>query len=382
MANKAKRKAQEHWEAQRQASIARALQENKTRSVRAQKRQSPEKLFSSLQLYDHQHKEIRSLDRYVSRSYNLERQQRDLLRHLYVRYQVPDFMYEAFRLLTAAGSNRETEETKLYKKWFFCIAQGGSFRKMVKGLLSRAEADLFLKAPDDITSGRIFNAVWYARLKNRGVNDGMIKRLLYETRLFALPAITPEAIARKDHVINFFARYQNEMDKDTFGQISDYIEAQVGNALWTLQGRTLASVIALSNEWHNFMATAKYGAKVSWAPRWPKIWEKEEKTVIWEVVELSNNYAIINEGRKQHNCVSIYVQRCLSGDTQILSLRKHDSWSLKEEEKIRVTIEVQKTSIVQAKGKLNKSPGNEEMRILRLFARDRGLTITTNRWGF
>lgn len=114
-------------------------------------------------------------------------------------------------------------------------------------------------------------------------------------------------------------------------------------------------------------------------------WEREERDCIWTVVELRNNKAMINEGRKQKHCVYSYVQWCVEGRSTIFSLRGYSKqaagyteegkvrWDYAQEQ-TRVTIEVNNQgAIVQVRGLLNRSPNDEEKRILRHWAVENGL---------
>ena len=56
-----------------------------------------------------------------------------LLNHLFVRYPVPAFLYQAC-LKDSADPFKDKQE--IYRQWFVTLAQGGSFPKLVKGCLT------------------------------------------------------------------------------------------------------------------------------------------------------------------------------------------------------------------------------------------------------
>src|SRR5205814_7389556 len=110
----------------------------------------------------------------------------------------------------------------------------------------------------------------------------------------------------------------------TFGEIADFLAWKLRNdRAFSLKGRTLTSVIKLTNEWHVLMQKAKLGHKVEWKGMGIPDWEHEAKDRIWTVSELLNNRELLNEGRKQKHCVYSYVQACAFGRTAIFSLRAY-----------------------------------------------------------
>jgi hypothetical protein len=262
-------------------------------------------------------------------------------------------------------------------EWFFCLAQGGSFQKLVKDVLTKKECIAFLAAPDDYDTDQAF---WFAKLHNSGISQKIIHGLIVRKEFFRVASIRAESVARYADVIQFYAKYHAEMDDMTFDEITDYIRANAHRGDFTLRGRTLNSVIALSTEWHRESMNAKYGAKVAWDGKRMKPWYKDEKEIIWEIVELKTNHDLITEGRKQHNCISSYVSSCINGYCNIFSLRRFHAHTLVEMVKNRITFEVRGNSIVQIRGNSNRNANDEEMRVLRKFALDSGFTVMKSRW--
>ncbi len=87
--------------------------------------------------------------------------------------------------------------------------------------------------------------------------------------------------------------------------------------------------------------------------------------------EITNGKALMDEGNAQHNCVFSYRQACLSGNTSIVSIR---GVSTKE----HLTIEINNSTrkIVQIREVCNKLPSKDEMRVVRIFASAKNLSIS------
>ena len=49
----------------------------------------------------------------------------------------------------------------IFREWFICLAQGGSFQKIVSGIMTKKEAVVFLKGP---YQNEIIKNVWWAKL--------------------------------------------------------------------------------------------------------------------------------------------------------------------------------------------------------------------------
>ena len=106
---------------------------------------------------------------YIPRSFNFDKQIHGLLDHMFVRYPVPGFLYQACRKNTGDPFEKHHE---LYRQWFIALAQGGSFSKVVKGLMTSKEAYVFLSAP---SNNRIHENVWWARMKAAGLPNTTIE---------------------------------------------------------------------------------------------------------------------------------------------------------------------------------------------------------------
>jgi hypothetical protein len=343
-----------------------------------QKKRSLGQLRAMLNLSGIEAKMLREPHTYIPRSYNLDKQLTGMLIHVFVEFPVPAFLYQC----CLPAEDKLAKMHGMFRQWFVTLAQGGSFSKLVKHTMTSKEAHVFLSAP----SGRkIHENVWWARMKVAGLPSGVIDRLI--ERIFQDRTID-DPDGRLAEVIQFYARYHGEMSRVTFGEVTDFIVWKLQNDReFRLKGRTIGSVVRLTNEWHVLMQKAKLGVRVEWKGFGYPEWLLEEKNRIWVVQELRDNRELMNEGRKQKHCVYGYVQWCSTGHSSIFSMRVYRKivggytedgqliWD-RSCELDRVTIEVRSNrTIAQVRGLQNRMATDDEKKVLRAWAGEKGFTI-------
>jgi hypothetical protein len=372
-------------EAVRESRIAQSLNGRKRELARRkaekrQKKKSVAELLGMLQLDGIIGREIRSAQEYVPRSHNLDKQLTGLIQHMYVKYPIPAFAYQA--CLPAAEDDRFALMQSVYRQWFLTLAQGGSFPKLVRGIMTSKEAAVFLAAP---ATYRFHENVWWARMKTAGLPGSAIDFLiarLFQNQFFDDPD------GRFAEVIRFFARFYAGMDRVTMGEITDFLAWKLANdPEFSLNGRTLGSVVRLTNEWRRLMQVAKLGQFVHWNGTGLPEWHYSHKKYQWEVIELLTNRDLLNEGRKQKHCVYSYVQWCGEGRSFIFSLRGYwrevTGYSNQDkplycrgDEFTRVTIELNANrEAVQIRGLQNRPTSDEEREVLRRWAGETGIVL-------
>jgi hypothetical protein len=334
------------------------------------KRKTYESMSGYVNIDDLKDNVVRKPEEWESKSYNIKRQIQDYIRHLFVIYPVPTFLYEAFgydpkiRLRQYNGTWIKLEPCN-FIPWFMAIAQGKSFHKLVKGIMTKREANAFLKSPQFNT---IEESVWWARLTVAGIQSGLTKKLIIR---FFIDKPADDFSERYKDLIVFFNKFQNDIDKHTFDEISDFIADKFTNDQdFSLKGRTLGSVIRLSNEWHLMIHKAKVNTYKEWepidVPDW--IFKDKEKTV-WCVEQITNNIDLVKEGRRQRHCVYSYTIRCEMGKCFIFTME-----SSREGKLLTLELDANKR-IVQARGKFNRSPTAYERRVILRWALDKHLTV-------
>jgi hypothetical protein len=351
----------------------------KARLEKRQKKKSVGELLSLVNMCGVEGAALQPAYTYVPKSYNLDRQITGLLNHMFVRYPVPAFLFQAF--------DKKSDDPfdgwhEMYRQWFVSLAQGGRFSQLVKGFMTSKEAFVFLNAP---ATNRIHENVWWAKMKVAGVQNGVIEKLM--ERIFS-HYFFDDPHGRLAETILFYSRFHAGMDKVTFGEITDFLAWKLRNdGAFSLKGRTLTSVIKLTNEWHVLMQKARLGHSVEWKGMGIPEWEFEARDKIWMVTELLNNKELLNEGRKQKHCVYSYVQACMQGRSAIFSMRAYRKvpagyledgtiiWD-RSFELTRITAEVNShRMVVQVRGLLNRQPTDEEKTALRHWTGEKGLVL-------
>ena len=390
-------KERKQKEERREAEILRALSGRKKaladakREGRRKKKNVGElvSLLAMQGLYAHV---LRPADQYVPRSHNLDRQLTGLINHLFVQYPVPEFLYQTCLapapLPKGAAPARPAIRDDLaraqvtYRQWFVTLAQGGSFPKAVKGVMTSREASVFLRAP---WGRKVHENVWWAKLTVAGVPEALIGRLIDRVFTDHLP---DDPDGRLAEAVLFYARQHGGLTRNSFDEVTDFVAHKLGrDPQFRMKGRTASSVVKLSDEWHLQMQRAKLGKHIQWDGLRIGDWVYEDKSEVWFVTELRDNKELVNEGRKQKHCVYSYVQHCALGRSFIFSLRAcrkiaadYDAegrplWA-REFETRRVTVEVSPArTVVQARGPLNRAPTPEEREVLRRWAGEKGVTL-------
>jgi hypothetical protein len=316
------------------------------------------------------HKIIRRPEDWESKSYNLNKQIHDYLRHLFVIYPVPSFLYKAFdtkkpRLEYDVNMMWHRVEHYNFVPWFMALAQGESFHKLVKGVMTKREANIFLKSPEFDT---IEESVWWAKLTVAGIQPRLIARVI---KKFFVDRSIGGLTKRYEELIRFFYKFQDDIDKRTFDEITDFIANKFTNdPEFSLKGRTLGSVIRLSNDWHMLIHKAKVDTYSEWKPIDVPDWVfKDKEETIWKITQITNNIDLIEEGKKQRHCVYSYVRWCEEGRCFIFTMES----SLEGK---HLTLELDRgRRIVQARGRFNRSSTTYEKRVVRRWALDRHLHL-------
>lgn len=370
----------------RKKLLAEAKRENR------RKKKSVDELLSLLTLKGMTAHTLRPAEGYVPRSYNLDRQLTGLIDHLFVQYPVPGFLYQVCLAdKTAAAKNPQktamsdaSRAQLVYRQWFVTLAQGGSFPKAAKGVMTSREASIFLRAPE---GRKVHENIWWAKMTVAGVPEKLIGELIDRVFTNHLPG---DVDGRLGETIQFYARHSLSLTKSTRDEVTDFIAHKLrADRQFRMQGRTASSVVKLSNEWHLQMQRAKLGKHIQWDGLGITDWLYKDKSEVWDVIELKDNKELVNEGRKQKHCVFSYVHRCVQGQSFIFSLRAYRKlaadydaegnpiWDRSFELR-RVTIEVSPgRGIVQVRGPLNRPPAPEEREVLRRWAGEKGITIKT-----
>jgi len=340
---------------------------------------------------------IRNPEEFVPKSYNINKNIENFIKHCFVKkYPPPDFLWyyiyskdykktvrdDTPRAYRGTLEALNSQEIQLVRSWFIHLARGESFKKVSKDVFNAKEAHYFLNFPDP-NENNIFLRAQVSILLARGIP---FKYALKVNRCFPSGMGPLQLLVNKTRkiveVVNFFANYHEQIPLDDLQEICDYINYAYNNTPgYSLKDRTASSIIKFSNTWHNIRARhARENRNIQRiaykAPEAPKSWpglglgtffkHKYEKEFIpVQAKELTTTQELQEEGYYQRHCVGSYSYSCANGSCSIVSLRYSD--------KIRITLQITKGHIYQAKGKLNKMPNALEMDIIKEYCKQKNV---------
>jgi hypothetical protein len=328
---------------------------------------------------------IRRPEDWTPRSPSAQRQFHSLVRHLVARYDVPTFM-------DTAWLEGLSPQGVVHQRWFIHVAQGQNIRTAA-GLpipLTRKQAHYYLGAPDDFD---VLRALRWAQVTDLGGSERLARSLL-GTRIATDFANDEFWIS----VLRWLVA-QPMLDPIHVGPIIDYLHhhrfvASVPNPdahlpdqprlvpaqpNLTMKGRDPEVLLESVADWHRRLGGEQEGKAIYWASSgFPPFRLEEgegENRRVYTIDEFLSSADLIQEGRAMSHCVGSYAQSCASGRVSIWTLKVADPTGRVDR---LLTLEVGSTNrqIVQARGKFNKPPGQDELSILRRWAASGGPALS------
>lgn len=335
-------------------------------------------------------KAVRTPESWVSKSFNFDKQLIDFIKHLFAKYPIPPYLIKTINykgtfvwegtLLFEDVYIDPTTGTRSYTDWAIAVGAGKSFAKVVKNIMSKKEAHYFLNYKGSLTV--IPEIIWWAKVRANTDITGKLANLIATKQ----NGIDFESKKWND-VIVFFGRYKDLLNSQIVTELYDYLLSQPED--FSLQHRTLTSVIRLSNEWHHNLHIQRSFHKkpfVTWEPLFDSPWKvsykRKTKSGVeyvqrYTISEITNSRSLYNEGRRQGHCVSSYVDNCMSGKTHIFTLEVQDS--LNPMPRKLITIEVDNFDrVLQKRGKYNRMPEKIENKIIKKWAVVKRLSTVHN----
>jgi hypothetical protein len=285
-------------------------------------------------------KRVREIADWKPRSNNVFRQLASLVRHLFDRYgNAPDWLIESWTRPTLAQDGVNLPDLTLH------LGQGHSLRSFPRlpvPISKRLEHGM-REAPAGCT---FREALRYAQLAVRDALEwwGVVMESRLGRAAFWLS------------VVDFFVA-SPMVDPRHFGPVCDWIHqkrsvgigpepAQPG---FTLKGRSMTSVLAQTEQWHQGQTRARRQSGVANAAvsSWPGLPVDNFQAGPVRIEQLTTSAQLQEEGNAQRNCVATYLQSCLAGRCGIFSLTVDGTRGL--------TIEVNANrSVVQVRGRYNR----------------------------
>jgi hypothetical protein len=312
------------------------------------------------------------------RSKNTRRQFESLLRHLFCEYSMPRFFDSVWFL-------GDDKRAKQQQRWYLHVGAGGSIRDCDLPIkYTRRMGHYFMLAPSDIT---VADAIRWGQFKTLGFTDRQIRALLqvnhvnnYEHEPFWLTVFHWLAAhpcvndVEYGPLIDFLHNQRFVDERQVFGRDESLGPPQPN---LTMKRRDPHTLLKQMHAWHRQLANDNTQLEAHWRrsgfPEFEHI-EGQGKTMqIWTIRELLSREALVIEGRKLNHCVASYVHRCASGGGSIWTMELENIAGRKK----LLTIELQNSSgrIVQARGRANRRPRQQEISVLRRWAASAGLTV-------
>ncbi len=317
---------------------------NKTKRVNRRKSAADIMTCIDAKFIDHD-KFIRDQLKWKSKSYNLKRQIEDFIKWVYCIYPIPRFMFNVFSDEPTLFRGF-TQKEKL--EWFFTVAQGGSFNKQAKGILTKKEAHLFLQAPD---SNTFDENLWWVKCKSLELSNKITNAI--STRFFQNLEIRGPFWYS---LLMLLKKDESVVTIENLSDVMDFLRDRHGNQRsFNLKGRTFNSLIKLSNQWHRDLQLKRFGSQnLRWAglPIEDWSWKNKETKMLYTIKQLHTSKELYYEGRKMKHCIASYGHRCVDGNSAIFTLESNDGVNYREK---HMTIEVDRNNrLVQAHGKMNR----------------------------
>lgn len=294
---------------------------------------------------------------------------KELVRYVFNKYTVPDFMSDVW----TEKSNNLIRKQFDFKKWYICVATGGSlYKEITKEHLTKKETHTFLNCAHKIN---VEQAVVYAIAKCEGAIDGIALRIArskinehvlseyWKQNIRWFVKHTPESIAQINDLVDFLIFKKQESPNFTL----------MGS------GFTLHSLIKKMHDWHYDLRRLKAIGEASWeghAINNAKYTFKNQHDVeyTWHFYQIKSAKELQQEGNAQRHCVLSYKNRCISGSCSIWSLKLGLVNETFNQAKRRITIELNNNGdIVQARGLANRGLKNDEKAIIQRWAKENSL---------
>lgn len=251
----------------------------------------------------------------------------ELFRHLFLQYEIPEFLDNQIRTILAHGYKKPLEKNCL--AWMVILGQGGSLQKASRVIgwdLPKSFSQKLFEVP-----GAGFNlehgVAWALTLAVGGKAPDCLK----QTQLISRNGLRFLLEPGRDNFKQFWLqttrwmiRNRVDLDEDRWLVIRRWLthintEVLRGRQQFSWKGRTVKSVQELALRYDR---KRKQVADVGpWAGKGWDWSEYVENFGECSVVELTSPEALVLDGEEMGHCVGFYAKSCSSGYSSIFSLR-------------------------------------------------------------
>lgn len=309
-----------------------------------------------------------------------------LQRHLFRKYNVPAFMENAF--LDTDGR---------YANWYIRWTNGHSPRSFEDSPMpiSRRMAHELWSVPAHLG---VEEALRWTQARSLGATEQQalaitqaflsVREVMEAAKSRAFDAQHPQVFA--EAVIRFLATHDNISIRD-YGPVIDYVfdtkytvnrhsgrlTLEITRPGFSMKGRTPAALIRDVNVWHRMLQVV--GAYRSFPRSWQMVNIADfghivgtgEKSVMYNIRQLNKQNELYEEGHALNHCVASYIGKCVVGSCSIWTMESSPVHGMPKK---HLTIELDRSgTIVQIRGKNNRMPTAEEVKIIGLWMTREGL---------
>ena len=297
--------------------------------------------------------------------------QEELLKFLFVAYEMPDFMLKNITRLN----------NKIEQSIFFLIAKGDNLSKhnILPFNVTKREAHLFINFDNNLPSiDTALKMLIHAKiLVNNG--DSNFTQVVTQSQIMNHLDDMPFW----ETFFKFYGTNKTDMGYRRIRELIDYIifkrynDPQTEN--FSLKGKTVVSIIRQTVEWHLLLHRSrnKY-INIKWnGLKKPNLYFDMKSNLITDknkiekakyiIKQMISGEELAKEGLAQKHCVASYAKLCVTKQVSIWSLRE-----IKGIHKVlynrMITIEIANNKIVQARGIFNRLPNDNEKTIIKKWA--------------
>lgn len=371
-ATKQKQQEKENNQARWDYSFARHNEERKTKNLQAEPPIANDLMpYKKFAIRPFENFEVRT------KSKNKDKQRIEMVRFAFGKYRVSKALSNVWNttkentILPIFNISDAEKEMADMKKWYVCVATGGSlYKEYAKPFLSKKEVHCLITCNHEFSPNQL---LCYAAAKAvADKNDSICLKISHSK----LREKTFNPFWKS--VIAFFAK-NPEVTKNQINDLTDYFTSRYNeNNNYSLAGNTLAALLKRMEDWHRDLQRAKNIGDHKWIGfdiqnnTFEKKGDNGEETT-WVFKQILNSKALAAEGNAMRHCVYSYRNGCSNGELSVWSLVKINDMG----ESRKLTIELRKNkTIVQARGLANRSPRSEEKQILNAWCNQNGLHIS------
>jgi len=264
--------------------------------------------------------------------------------------------YPTPRFLASAWFGGDTPELRQPRHWFIAHARGRRFRElaMLPLVMTRKMEHALIRGPHhlDVTA-----SLRRAQVIGLGGSPELADAIL-ATRL-------GRSFAREElwrPILELVCRSEDGLDVADVPIVIDYVASRDA----AIDGVSLETLVREAKGWRP-PALRPRARRLCWAPAPWQRFVFEVTSIRWEIVELVDSFALMEEGYAMRNCVASYASKCHSGAASIWALRRHADGDLPRS-LLTIEIDPRRGAIVQVKGPRNRPGTPRALELLRMWA--------------